>query len=128
MPNFVIDTSAWIEYFKDSEKGRKAAAILEDQTNQIFTSAASVAEIISKTLKEGKETDAALNHLNNSSVIVGITKDISILSGNIHFESKKKNKDFGMIDAFVVATARKLNAKILTTDYDFKSFKEAVIV
>ena len=62
-----------------------------------------------------------------SSIIV-INKEISILAGHIHFEAKKKNKDFGMLDAFVAATARKIGAKILTGDTDFRGFKEAVFI
>ena len=58
---------------------------------------------------------------------MNLNSETSILAGQIHFEEKKKNKDFGMLDAFVVAAAKKLNAKILTGDNDFKHFKEAVI-
>jgi len=32
------------------------------------------------------------------------------------------------LDSFVVATAKKLNAKILTGDNDFKNFKEVIFI
>ena len=40
----------------------------------------------------------------------------------------KTIKDFGFADAFVLATARKLNSKILTGDMHFKSVKNAVLI
>ena len=128
MANFVIDAYAWIEYLKGTEKGKKVAEIIEDDENQIFTSSATVAEVVSKTLKENKDVNIALNHINNFSAVVSVTNEIGVLAGQIHFEAKKKSKDFGMLDAFVAATAKSTNSKILTGDKDFKSFKDAVLI
>jgi len=128
MTNFVIDSYAWIEYLNGSEKGKKVAEILEKEEDEFLTPSTAVAEIISKTLKENKDMNVALNHINNLSTVFQITSEIGVLAGQIHFENKKKNKEFGMLDAFVAATARKLGAKILTGDPDFKRFKEAVMI
>jgi len=38
----------------------------------------------------------------------------------------KTSKDFGLADAYVLATARRLKAKILTGDALFKSLKESI--
>ncbi len=128
MTKFVIDAHAWIEYLNGTEKGKKAAEIIEDHKSQNFTSSATVAEVVGKSLKENKDFNIALGYINNFSTLVNVTGELSILAGQIHFESKKKSKDFGMLDAFVAATAKKLNAKILTGDPHFKGFKEAVMV
>ncbi|MBI3035742.1 PIN domain-containing protein [Candidatus Woesearchaeota archaeon] len=128
MNRFVIDSFAWIEYLDGSEKGNKVAEIVEAKENEIFTSSATVGEIISKVLRGNKNIEIALNHINNLSTVIGITQEMGIAAGHIHFEAKKKNKNFGMLDAFVAATARKIGAKILTGDPDFKNFKEAVMI
>lgn len=128
MTKFVIDAYAWIEYLNGSEKGRKFGEIIEDSLNEIFTSSATVAEIVSKTMRENKDTKTALTHINNLSTILGVTQEISILTGQIHFEAKKKDKDFGMLDAFVAATAKTINAKILTGDKHFKNFREVIFI
>src|SRR3989338_4853429 len=128
MAKYVIDAYAWIEYLNGSEKGKKAAEILEDATNELFTSSATVGEIISKTLREGKDVKVVLTHINNLSAVLNITQEISVLAGQIHFEAKKKNKEFGMLDAFVAAAARKINSKILTGDEDFRHFKDAIFI
>jgi predicted nucleic acid-binding protein len=41
---------------------------------------------------------------------------------------RKNSKDFGLADAYVLATARKLKAKILTGDEHFKPVKEAIMI
>ena len=128
MTNFVVDSYAWIEYLEDSEKGKRAAETIENDSNEVFTSSATVAEVISKFLRSNKDVRIAINCINGMSTVVSVTQEIANLAGQIHFETKKKNKDFGMLDSFVVATARKLNAKILTGDPDFKVFKEAVMI
>lgn len=128
MSKFVIDAYAWIEYLNGSGEGKKVAEILEDNSNEIFTSAATIAEVISKSMRENKDAKIALTHINNLSTVLGVTQEIGILTGQIHFETKKKNKDFGMLDAFVAATSISINAKILTGDKHFKNFKQAVFI
>ena len=128
MNKFVIDAYAWIEYLDGSEKGRKVAEIIEDDENEIFTSSPTVAEVIGKVLRRDDEMNVALNHINNFSTVIELTQKISIAAAQIHFETKKKSKNFGMLDAFVAATAKNLNAKILTGDPDFKNFKEVVMI
>ena len=128
MTKLVADAYTWIEYLEESEKGRKAAKFLEDDSNEIFTSSANVAEVISKFLRSNKDVGIAIKCINSMSNVVNVTQEIANLAGQIHFEAKKKNKDFGMLDAFVAATAKKLNAKIITGDPDFKNFKEAVMI
>ena len=128
MTKYIIDAYAWIEYLNGSEKGKKFAEILEDVTNELFTSSATVGEIISKTLRENRDVKVALTNINNLSTVLSITQEISILAGQIHFETKKKNKEFGMLDSFVAATARKTNSKILTGDEDFRHFKDALFI
>ena len=128
MTKYVIDAYAWIEYLNGSEKGKKFGEIIEDNENELFTSSATVGEIISKVLRQNKDIRVALNFINNFSTIIGVNQEIGVLAGQIHFEAKKKNKEFGMLDAFLAATARKINAKILTGDEHFKNFKDAVFI
>ena len=128
MTKFVIDAFAWIEYLDGSESGKKFAEIIEGKSNEIFTSSVTIGEVISKALRGNKNIEIALNHINNLSTVLDITQEISAAAGHIHFEAKKKEKNFGMLDAFVAATAKKVGAKILTGDSDFKNFKEAVMI
>ena len=128
MTKFITDASAWIEYLEGTERGRAVIKIIEDNNNEIFTASATVAEVVSKFLRADKDIKLALTSINNLSVVVDLSQEISFAAGQIHFEEKKKNKEFGMLDALVAATAKKLGAKILARDNDFKHFKEAVLI
>lgn len=55
-------------------------------------------------------------------------EELSIQAGLLHFEMRKTLKDFGLADAFVLATARKLKSKVLTGDPHFESVKEAILI
>jgi hypothetical protein len=41
---------------------------------------------------------------------------------------RKTLKDFGLTDSYVLATARKIDARILAGDLHFKDVKEATII
>ncbi len=128
MTRYVVDAYAWIEYLDGSEKGKNVARIIEDSQNEVFTSSATLAEVTAKFLRTNKDVKIALTVINSISNVINITQELGFMAGHLHFEAKKKVKDFGMLDAFVAATAKKLNAKILTGDDDFKHFKEAVFI
>ena len=128
MTKIVVDAFAWIEYFDGSDKGLNVKRLLETDHNEIITCSTTVAEVISKLLRKNQDTQIALKYINNFSKVIDITQEISILAGEIHFKEKKTNKDFGMLDSFVIATAKKLNSKILTGDNDFKNFKEVIFI
>ena len=106
MTKYVIDAYAWIEYLNGSEKGNKFGEILEDNSNEIFTATSTTAEVVSKFLRANRDIKIALTAINSISILINITQDIGALAGQIHFETKKKNKEFGMLDAFVAATAK----------------------
>lgn len=128
MTSFVVDAYAWIEYLDGTERGVNVEKVLEDNANEFFTSSATLAEVISKFLRSKKDIKLALTALTTLSTIVSINQETAILAAQIHFDAKKKNKEFGMLDAFVAATAKKIGAKILTGDPDFRHFKESVII
>jgi len=128
MLRYVIDAYAWIEYLIGSEPGAKVNAVLEKETNQIYTCAVTVAEVISKVAREGQEPKIAYDILLNNSQIIDADEELSKETGLLHAEMRKKEKDFGLADAYVMATARKLKSKILTGDQHFRNVKDAVLV
>ena len=46
----------------------------------------------------------------------------------VYAEMRRKQKDFGLADSYVLATARKLESKILTGDMHFKNLAEAILL
>ena len=125
---YVIDSHAWIEYFVGSGRGNEVKKILESNKNDIFTSIITIAEVVSVTKRENRDAEEKYNDIINLSKIYFISLEFAKEAGILHAETRKKIKDFGLADAFILLTARKLNAKIVTGDPHFKGFKEAILV
>ena len=128
MLRHVVDAYAWIEYLIGSESGAEVNTILEKETNEIYTCAVTVAEVISKVAREGRDVKVAYDVLLNNSQVVDVDEELSKETGLLYAEMRKIEKDFGLADAYVLATARKLKSKVLTGDTHFKSVKEAVLL
>jgi len=127
MSRHVIDAYAWIEYLDGTETGRRVGAVIENQ-DEIFTCAMTIAEVVSKVARKGMNVKTAYDVLLNNSQVINADEELSLEAGLLHFEMRKTMKDFGLADAYVLATARKLRSKILTGDPHFKSIKEAVLI
>ena len=128
MNSYVIDAWAWIEYLIGSEHGSKVDEILEDEGNEIYTCAVTLAEIISKVAREGKDVNVAYSLLVSNSHIIDADEVLSRSAGELHAEMRRKQNDFGLADSYVLATARKTESKILTGDIHFKSLAGVVLL
>lgn len=125
---YVIDAYAWIEYFIGGSKGEKVKEIIESPENEIFTSIITLAEVISVIKRNNGNAEEKYLDIMNLSNLHDISAEFSKDVGIAHASIKSKIKDFGLADAFVLFTARKIGAKIITGDPHFKEFKEAIII
>lgn len=123
----IIDTSAWIEYLEGSAKGEKIHEILKGK-EEIFILPIIIAEVISKTKKKKGNIEIAYNALISNTKTFEITPRIAKESGILHAQTKAKLQSFALADALIICAARFLKAKIITLDYHFKLFKEAIIL
>ena len=128
MSRFTIDAWAWIEYLIGSEYGSKVNEVLEDDSSEVYTCAVTLAEVVSKVAREGRDAEVAYSLLLSNSQIVDADEELSKYAGLFHAEMRQKEKDFGLADAYVLATARKLKSKVLTGDLHFKNVKDAVLI
>ena len=128
MNKYVIDAWAWIEYFIGSQYGAKLNEILEDASTEVYTCAITVAEVISKTVREGRDVEAAYDMLLSNSQVINADEEVSKQAGLLHAEMRKTKKDFGLADAYVLATAKELKAKILTGDAHFQNLNDVFLI
>jgi predicted nucleic acid-binding protein len=126
--SYVVDAWAWIEYLIGSEYGAKLNEILEDENAEVYTCAVTLSEVISKVAREGKDVEVAYSLLLSNSQILNADEELSKSAGLAHAEMRQQEKDFGLADSYVLATARKLKTKILTGDPHFRNLTEAVII
>ncbi|MDO8537827.1 MAG: PIN domain-containing protein [archaeon] len=128
MTKYLIDSSAWIEYFLSSNKGFKVKEIIEEEKNEVFTHVLSIAEISSKLTRSGIDPTQSNSIINSLSETINIDDEVSFKAGKLHAEIRKEIKDFGLVDAFILLGAKENLMKIVTTDSHFKKNKETIMI
>lgn len=124
----MVDAFAWIEYLDGTTRGTRVRDLLEDHRNAFTTSTASLAEVLSKFIRNGRDPALALKAIEDNTSLEPVDTELARLAGELHAELRKKIRDFGLADAFVLATARKKSAKVLTGDPHFETIPEAIPV
>ena len=110
--DYVIDSYAWVEYFRGSKEGELAKEYIEN--NHCATSAINIAELSEKYKRENKDFEKDMEFITSVAKIVEVSCGIALEAGRLNFENKKNIKNWGMADSIVLATAKMLNAKVVT--------------
>ena len=119
----LVDSWAWIEYFKGSPAAQKAKEIIESN-EQMFVSAINVSEIYLFLFRNrASEAEKLIKFVMDSSFVIFIDSAIALKAAKIKYEHK-----MGLADAIVRATAEENNAKILTGDEDFKNMQNVIYI
>lgn len=129
----IIDSYAWIEYFRASKYGEVAKEYIESADS--VTPSIVVAEVSRKLQKEielGNETpDGRLKRLefiNATSQVVDLYYELAVDAGKIDCEMKQRVRDWGLADSIVLCTARSLKGKVVTGDEHFRDLKEVILI
>ncbi len=121
-----IDSSAWIEYFTDSNNADFVEEILDNE--ETITPVVVLLELSCKAAKENWNFNEHLNFIKSKSSIVGTNDKIIINCGKIYTDERRRKPSFGMFDAVILAIAKENNAKILTKDNHFKDFDKVIML
>ncbi len=125
---FIVDSYAWIEYFKGSQKGNKAKKIIEKKENELVTLDICLAEIKFWALQEKLDFAEIKRVIRaNSSIAESSSKDW-LDSAEVKSEKRKKHKNFGLVDAMLLIKQKQLNAIILTGDKHFKENRNVEMI
>jgi predicted nucleic acid-binding protein len=124
----ILDTYAWIEFFKGSERGKKVEDILKKE--RCYTSAVSLAEIVEWCFKNNLEQkiEEYVVKIKNGTLVIFLGDIISTLAGKLNYERKKKIRGWGMLDSFILASANLNNLKILTGDKHFRDLPNVIML
>ncbi len=114
---YVVDSSAWIEYFDGSEKGKTLKPIIE--TQRLSTSSIAIAEIVNALMRKGMPYHDEVQFIEGRSMVLLPGPGLCIRAGQLKTEHRRKRPKFGLIDAIHLATAEQQKAVLLTTDNDF---------
>lgn len=115
----MLDSWAWIEYFKGSAAGARVRAYVEGG-HEIIISTINIAEVGCFLLRE--ERDFILTQfMEQTSTVVPLSADIAQKAATLKHEKK-----MGLADAIVLATAREWGVSVATGDPDFKGEKDVI--
>lgn len=124
--DYVLDTYAWVEYFQASKKGEIVKELIEN--HKIATPIIVFAELADSYFRAGEELGERHNFIIANSTIINLTTEICIEGAKTKNGMRKIEKDFGLIDGIMYATAKELKAKLVTGDPHFKNVKDVVLL
>jgi len=121
----LVDSWAWIEYFKGTEAGKKAKRVIEDLEEVVIISTINLAEVYYWILQfyDEKTAEEKRKVMKRRSFVCDVDEEIAVDAAKI-----KREKKWGLGDAIVYATAIRENAKVLTGDPDFKELDGVIFI
>ncbi|MDO8660719.1 MAG: PIN domain-containing protein [Candidatus Woesearchaeota archaeon] len=128
MNRLFIDSSAWIEYFFGSERGKKISEIIDIEETITFTTGLVIAEVCVACHKQGRSPEIIIQALKTIARLIPFDAELGMLTASEYVVRRKTNSKFGMADAHVLAGARIMGAKVLTCDNDFRGIPESIII
>lgn len=123
---YLIDTYAWIEYFIGSKRGEKVKEIIENEDNIILTPECCLAEIKGWSIRENMDFDELYSIVRKISDVQCVITQDWLDAASIRSEMRKTMKDFGMIDALIIAQQKRMGCKIVSGDPHFEGSKDVV--
>ncbi len=124
----LLDTSAWVEFFKDTEKRETVWAALNSR--KCFTSIVTLAELSNWCLKNHLEEELRpyVEGIKANSQVLDASENIAITAGKLNYEMKKAGKKWGMIDSIITATAQAYGLRVLTKDSHFSDLPNVLLL
>lgn len=121
----LIDSWAWIEYFKGSKLGGEAKKLIEDSEERAIVSAINIAEVYGWILrfydeKIAEEKKAAMRE---RAFVCDVDEETAVEAAKTRHQKK-----WGLGDAIVYATAKKADATIVTGDPHFRDLEQIIFL
>ena len=123
----VIDSFAWVEYFKGTEEGRIVKDHI-DKGDMIYTPINVLAEVYGFFKGVTRDFEFAEKVIKSKSEIYHFNENDWKRAIDIKWQWRKTRRDFGLMDALVLACAEKLNARIITGNIHFRAMKNVIFI
>ena len=118
----LMDTHAWVEYFKDSPNAGIIKRLMTGKS--IYTSILSIAEFRLWALRNGIDDGKYLQYIEENSSILHLDRETALLAAKVKFNASEK--DFGLVDALIYSTAVTYGLTVVSGDPHFKGLKNAI--
>ena len=126
--NYLIDTSAWIEYFIGSARGERLRQILEHPQHHIYLLHSTLAEFYAWCLKNAEPFEPLNKVILSRSTLLSITLPDWLRAVEQRIPLRAVNKKIGILDVLLIVKQEQCNAKIVTCDSDFRHSKKVLFL
>ena len=117
-----FDSWAWVEFFRGSRTGESVKRIVEGG-EVLFTPSVCLAEIKVKYLSEGRDPRDRLSFMKARTSIVEVDADVAEEAADL-----KVRYSLHMIDALILACARKAGGELVTGDKHLQGIPGVLMV
>jgi predicted nucleic acid-binding protein len=122
---YIVDTYAWVEYFRGTSKGKSIKDKIESRDN--MTPTVVLAELKRKfTEWQRQDFQDRLEFIRDNSQIIDLDERTAILAGEIR--AQKPVPNMGLVDCVLLALSRIYSVKVLTGDEHFRKLSEAEFI
>jgi len=118
--NYLIDTSAWIEYFQGTSLGQKVKDIRNDAHSSFFSIGIVLSELTSTLIRNGHDPEPCCEHILSISTMIEPTHRDYLDAGIKHAEMKKTENRISYSDALLLVLSEKRRMKIVSKDEHLK--------
>jgi predicted nucleic acid-binding protein len=121
----LIDSWAWVEFFAGSKTGELVKNYVMDENQEIIISSINLAEIYRIALDrfDEKAAEKRRRAMITRCYLIPVDEEIAIMGARFRHE-----RDWGLGDAFIYATAIREGAKVLTGDPHFKGLDDVIFL
>ncbi len=121
----LIDSWAWVEFFAGSKTGKIVKDYVMDEDQEIIISSINLAEIYRLTLDRFDEKTAEKRRqaMISRCYLIPVDEEIAVNGAKLRHE-----RDWGLGDALIYATAIREGAKVLTGDPHFQGLSDVIFL
>lgn len=125
---YIVDTYAWVEYFMGSKSGLKFKNLIDNENNKFISMECCLAELKGFCLRENIDFKSMYSAIKKNSIILPVNINLWLKAAKIKHETRKNVKNFGLIDAILIAKQNELNCMVVSGDSHFKNMKKVVYI
>lgn len=125
--DYLVDTSAWIEFFKGSEKGKAVASLLKN-ANKTVTSSHCIGELAYWSFVNGYDFQKMIVILRARSKIVDATTNNWVEAAHKKAQLRPKRKAISLYDTLLLSLQNMTGLIIVTADNDFRGLPNTIML
>jgi predicted nucleic acid-binding protein len=125
-----LDTSVIIEIFRNDKNSKKFQDLyMYIKDEPLFISTIQIGELADWCLKNNIDPEKRITKLKQILNVIPLNEKICYDAAQLKYTMRKKGvSKFGLLDGIVLASARSINQRLLTTDTDFRTLSDAIVI